>query len=64
MTLDEKAWMQANKETKIAWTEEEILRVYLDNGSNPDVQAWCKVLLAGVLGNESRVKEKYPEMYI
>lgn len=65
MTLDEKLWAADNKCTKIDWTEEEIVAEYITNGNiDGSNVAWCRLMLAGILGSTEAAAEKYPELWV
>lgn len=61
MTEETRQYMEAMKDTKIQWTEEELL----DQLSDMEyAQEWVKIMLAGVLGSVDAAQTKYPELYI
>lgn len=63
--LDTQQWMQSMKDTKITWTEEQVYAEYAKI-ENADIvgTSWCQAMMAGVLGNMSEARNKYPEMFI
>lgn len=62
--LETRQWLIANKDTKMVWTEEQVITEYREDPYSVNTQAWCQIMLAGILGSIANAKNKYPEMWI
>lgn len=62
--LETRQWLIANKDTKMVWTEEQVITAYREDPYTLSTQAWCQIMLAGILGSVTIAKDKYPEMWI